>query len=86
MEYLVFRSTKSHNRVVLPAQSAMVIDRSDGSVVVYAIGGNGRERMVWEVPELGAIRVSGSMQQALNLRLPGSDQSGSHAAGAPADA
>ena len=72
MEYLVFRSAKSRNRVVIPAAESMVVDRSDGSVVVYAIGGNGRDRMVWEVPSIHAIRVSTSMAQALNLHLPAS--------------
>ncbi|MDA3961444.1 MAG: hypothetical protein PF961_11685 [Planctomycetota bacterium] len=78
MEYLVFRSAKSHNRVVVPAQAAMIVDRSDGSVVIYAIGGNGRERMVWEVPEIAAIRVTSTMQQALSMHLPGSDNTGKH--------
>lgn len=71
MEYLVFRSSKSQNRVVIPAPQSMVVDRSDGSVVIYAIGGNGRDRMVWEVPEIGAVRVCQTMSQALNLHLPG---------------
>jgi hypothetical protein len=71
VEYLVFRSSKSQNRVVIPATQSMVVDRSDGSVVIYAIGGNGRDRMVWEVPEIGAIRVCQTMGQALNLHLPG---------------
>lgn len=76
MEYLVFRSAKSMNRVVVPAEQAMVVDRSDGNVVIYAIGGNGRDRMVWEVPDIGAIRVTQTMREALSLHLP--DPTGHH--------
>lgn len=75
MEYLVFRSSKSLNRVVLPAEQSMVVDRSDGCVVIYAIGGNGRDRMVWEVPDVGSIRICQTMREALSLTLP-ADRSG----------
>ena len=60
MEYLVFKSAKSGNKVILPAGMAMVINR-DNSTVVYAIGGNGKDRMVWELPDQGAISVVESM-------------------------
>ena len=77
MEYLVFRSSKSQNRVIVPAEQTMVVDRSDGCVVVYAIGGNGRDRMVWEVPDVASIRITQTMREALNLRLP-ADRSEAH--------
>ena len=77
MEYLVFRSSKSQNRVIVPAEQTMVVDRSDGCVVVYAIGGNGRDRMVWEVPDITAIRITQTMREALNLTLP-ADRTGAH--------
>jgi uncharacterized protein YqfA (UPF0365 family) len=64
MEYLVFISKKSGNRVVLPASGALIVERK-GSVVVYAIGGSGKERMVWELPDRKSITVHASMAAAL---------------------
>lgn len=64
MEYLVFTSKKSGNRVVLPAAAALIVERKD-SVVVYAIGGSGKDRMVWELPDRKSVTVHASMATAL---------------------
>lgn len=69
MEYLVFRSAKSANRVILPADQAMVIERMENTVV-YAIGGSGQDRMVWELPQVASIHICSSMSQALALHIP----------------
>lgn len=69
MEYLAFRSLKTGNRVIIPAAMAMIIERSD-SVVVYAIAGDGKDRMVWMVESLHAIHVCNSIGQALSKTLP----------------
>ena len=61
MEYLVFRSAKSGNRVVVPGPASMIVDRSGGGAVVYAIGGNGQDRMVWELPGRSSISIHASM-------------------------
>ena len=69
MEYLAFRSLKTGNRVIIPAGMAMIIERSD-SVVVYAIAGDGKDRMVWMVESLHAIHVCSSIGQALSKTIP----------------
>jgi len=73
MDFLVFRSAKSGNRVIVPADQSMVIDRANGTAVVYAIGGNGQDRMVWELPGIDGIKVVTSMREALGLHLPAAD-------------
>lgn len=73
MDYLVFRSAKSGNRVICPAESSMIIDRANGSAVIYAIGGNGQDRMVWEIPSISGLKVVPSIREALSFHLPASD-------------
>jgi len=67
-EYLVFKSDKSGNRVVVPAEMALVIDR-DGSTVIYTIAGNGKDRMVWELSKRDRIKVASSAKEALDLSV-----------------
>ncbi len=69
MEYLAFRSLKTGNRVIIPAGMAMIIERND-SVVVYAVAGDGKDRMVWMVESLHAIHVCSSIGQALSKTIP----------------
>ncbi|MFW5752473.1 MAG: hypothetical protein ACOCYV_00335 [Planctomycetota bacterium] len=69
MEYLAFRSGKTGNRVIIPANASMIIQRTD-SVVIYAIGGSGKDRMVWEVPEMSAIHICNSVGQAVSMTIP----------------
>ena len=39
-------------------------------MAVYALGGDGAGRMVWELPSITAIKIAASMAQALAMKVP----------------